>query len=62
VRVNVHDFEDKKLGKVVPTGGYDMTANAGNVSVGNTSDSAEFAVQAIRCWRERIGARALRAS
>ena len=26
-RVNVHDFENKKLGKVVPYGGYDMTAN-----------------------------------
>src|SRR5208337_1220741 len=26
-RVNVHDFEDKKLGKVVPYGVYDVTAN-----------------------------------
>jgi hypothetical protein len=33
-RVNVHDFEDKKRGKVVPYGVYDMTANAGFVSVG----------------------------
>jgi hypothetical protein len=32
-RVNVHDFEDKKLGKVVPYGVYDMTANVGFVSV-----------------------------
>src|SRR5437588_3820144 len=54
-RVNVHDFEDKKLGKVVPYGVYDMTANAGFVSVGITSDTAEFAVQSIRCWRERMG-------
>jgi hypothetical protein len=53
--VNVHDFEDKKLGKVVPYGVYDMTANAGFVSVGITSDTAEFAVQSIRCWRERMG-------
>jgi len=54
-RVNVHDFEDKKLGKVVRYGVYDVTANAGFVSVGITSDTAEFAVQSIRCWRERIG-------
>jgi hypothetical protein len=54
-RVNVHDFEDKELGKVVPYGVYDVTANAGFVSVGITSDTAEFAVQAIRCWRERMG-------
>jgi hypothetical protein len=54
-RVNVHDFEDKKLGKVVPYGVYDVTANAGFVSVGITSDTAEFAVASIRCWLERMG-------
>ena len=54
-RVNVHDFEDKKLGKVVPYGVYDVTANAGFVSVGITSDTAEFAVQSIRCWLDRMG-------
>jgi hypothetical protein len=54
-RVNVHDFADKTLGKVVPYGVYDVTANAGFVSVGITSDTAEFAVQAIRCWFERMG-------
>jgi hypothetical protein len=56
-RVNVHDFEDKTLGKVVPYGVYDVTANAGFVSVGITSDTAEFAVQSIRCWLERMGRR-----
>jgi hypothetical protein len=54
-RVNVHDFEDKTLGKAVPYGVYDVTANAGFVSVGITSDTAEFAVQSIRCWLERMG-------
>ena len=54
-RVNVHDFEDKQLGKVVPYGVYDVTANTGFVSVGITSDTAEFAVQSIRCWLERMG-------
>ncbi len=54
-RMNVHDFEDKELGKVVPYGVYDKTANAGFVSVGITSDTAEFAVQSIRCWLERMG-------
>jgi DDE family transposase len=56
-RVNVHDFEDKKLGKVVPYGVYDVTANAGFVSVGITSDTAEFAVASIRSWLERMGRR-----
>ncbi len=54
-RVNVHDFVDEKLGKVVPYGVYDVTANAAFVSVGITSDTAEFAVQSIRCWFERMG-------
>lgn len=56
-RVNVHDFEDKQLGKVVPYGVYDVTADAGFVSVGITSDTAEFAVASIRCWFERMGRR-----
>jgi hypothetical protein len=56
-RVNVHDFEDEQLGKVVPYGVYDVTANTGFVSVGITSDTAEFAVQSIRCWLERMGRR-----
>jgi hypothetical protein len=54
-RVNVHDFEDKQLGKVVPYGVYDVTANDAFVSVGITSDTAEFAVQAIRTWLDRMG-------
>jgi hypothetical protein len=54
-RVNVHDFEDKTLGKVVPYGVYDVTANTGFVSLGITSDTAEFAVQSIRTWLGRMG-------
>jgi hypothetical protein len=56
-RVKVHDFEDKELGKVVPYGVYDVTANAGWVSVGITSDTAEFAVASIRQWLNRMGRR-----
>jgi hypothetical protein len=54
-RVKVHDFVDKEKGKVAPYGVYDVTANAGFVSVGITSDTAEFAVQSIRSWRNRMG-------
>jgi Rhodopirellula transposase DDE domain len=54
-RVNVHDFVDKELGKAVPYGIYDVAANAGFVSVGITSDTAEFAVEAIRGWLGRMG-------
>lgn len=54
-RVNVHDFEDKTLGKVTPYGVYDVAANEGWVSVGITADTAEFAVQSIRTWLKRMG-------
>ena len=55
IRVKVHDFVDKELGKVAPYGVYDVSANEGFVSVGITADTAEFAVQSIRSWRERMG-------
>lgn len=47
-RVNVHDFADQDLGKVVPYGVYDLAANTGWVSVGIDHDTAQFAVNAIR--------------
>jgi hypothetical protein len=53
--LSVHDFEDKALGKVAPYGVYDVAANEGWVSVGITSDTAEFAVASIRTWLERMG-------
>lgn len=55
LRVNVHDFADKTLGKVAPYGVYDVTANEGWVSVGITADTAEFAVASIRLWLGRMG-------
>jgi len=53
--VNVHDFVDKKLGKAIPYGVYDLTANAGWVSVGTDHDTADFAVETIRRWWRRMG-------
>src|SRR5262245_44970635 len=55
LRVNVHDFADKELGKAVPYGVYDVAANEAFGSVGITADTAEFAVAAIRTWREQMG-------
>jgi hypothetical protein len=54
-RVRVHDFEDKRLGKVAPYGVYDLTKNQGWVSVGVDHDTAEFAVETIRRWWEKMG-------
>jgi len=54
-RVNVHDFADKELGKAIPYGIYDVSANAGWVSVGTDHDTSAFAVQTLRRWWEGIG-------
>lgn len=55
VDVNVYDFIDKKLGKAAPYGVYDISKNMGWVSVGISSDTAEFAVNSIRNWWLEMG-------
>ncbi len=54
-RVRVHDFKDPVLGKANPYGVYDITADAGWVSVGTDHDTAAFAVNTIRTWWTRQG-------
>jgi len=54
-KVNVHDFADKDLGKAVPYGVYDVTANTGWVNVGTGADTGQFAVESIRRWWNTVG-------
>lgn len=54
-KVQVHDFISKELGKVSPYGVYDLTRNAGWVSVGIDHDTAAFAVATIRQWWKKMG-------
>ena len=54
-RVKTHDFVDKELGRAVPYGIYDIGNNEGWVSVGDTADTATFAVEAIRRWWYSMG-------
>jgi hypothetical protein len=56
-RVDVHDFPDPELGKVIPYGVFDMSRNEGWVSVGIDHDTAAFAVQAIGRWWKKMGAK-----
>ena len=55
IEVNMHDFPDKKLGKAIPYGVYDLAMNEGYVTVGLTHDTAEFAVASIENWWENLG-------
>jgi transposase len=56
-QVLVHDFVDEQLGKVIPYGVFDLSRNEGWVSVGIDHDTAQFAVQAIGRWWQKMGAK-----
>ena len=53
--VEIYDFAKKDLGKALPYGVYDQTANTGWVSVGVDHDTAEFAVETLRRWWRNMG-------
>ncbi|MBA7696029.1 ISAzo13 family transposase ISMco6 [subsurface metagenome] len=46
----MYDFPKDALGRAVPYGIYDMNRNCGQVYVGNSADTPEFAVDAISRW------------
>src|SRR5271168_3362281 len=54
-RTKTHDFVDKELGRAVPYGVYDLANDEGWVSVGDTADTATFAVESIRRWWDQMG-------
>jgi hypothetical protein len=53
--VRVHDFLIREQGKAIPYGVYDLTRNAGWVSVGIDHDTATFAVRTIGRWWQKMG-------
>jgi hypothetical protein len=55
VEVNMHDFPDKKLGKAIPHGIYDLIEGKGWVTLGIDHDTAVFAVASIKKWWESMG-------
>ena len=55
IAVNDHDFELDALGKAVPYGLYDVAQHRGYVYVGQSADTAEFAVDVIARWWQDFG-------
>ena len=53
--VNDHDFESDAIGKAVPYGLYDVNHNRGYVYVGQSADTAQFAVEMIARWWQAYG-------
>src|SRR5450755_1096714 len=54
--VRAKDFPDKRLGKVTPSGVYDLTSNEGWVSVGIDHNTSRFATETLRRWWCEMGA------
>lgn len=55
IAANVYDFVDKKRGKALPYGVYDLLLNQGWVNLGIDHDTASFAVESIRRWWYEMG-------
>lgn len=55
--VDVHDFPSDAIGKAIPYGVYDLSANDGFVSVGVDHDTPVFAVTSIEAWWNQVGAK-----
>jgi hypothetical protein len=53
--VDVHDFPSMAVGKAIPYGVYDITANDGFVSVGVDHDTPVFAATTIEAWWKLVG-------
>lgn len=55
VRVYDHDYEHLSEGKVIPHGIYDLQANKGYISIGNSSETAGFIIDNLLWWWEQYG-------
>ncbi len=55
VAVRSHDFPGEDGGHAIPYGIYDVGANTGFVNVGTDHNTAAFAVESIRRWRDLVG-------
>jgi hypothetical protein len=55
IKVFDHDYEHLSEGKVIPHGIYDLQANKGYVSIGNSAETADFVVDNLRWWWTEYG-------
>ena len=55
VKVYDHDYEHLSDGKVIPHGIYDMQANKGYISIGGSSETADFIVDNLLWWWWKYG-------
>ncbi len=50
IKVYDHDYEHLSQGKVIPHGIYDMRTNKGYISIGGSSETADFVIDNLLWW------------
>jgi len=50
IKVYDHDYDYLSEGKVIPHGIYDLQANKGYISIGSSSETADFVIDNLRWW------------
>jgi Rhodopirellula transposase DDE domain len=55
MKVYDHDYEHLSEGKVIPHGIYDMQANKGYISIGRSSETADFILDNLLWWWRQYG-------
>jgi hypothetical protein len=55
VKVYDHDYQHLSEGKVIPHGIYDIQANKGYISIGSSSETADFVVDNLLWWWNEYG-------
>ena len=50
-----HDYDNLSEGKVIPHGIYDLQLNRGYISIGSSSETAEFITDNLRWWWTEYG-------
>lgn len=55
IKVYDHDYSHLSEGKVIPHGIYDMQANIGYISIGNSRETADFIMDNLRWWWTNYG-------
>jgi hypothetical protein len=55
IKVYDHDYDYLSEGKVIPHGIYDLQANKGYISIGGSSETADFVIDNLRWWWTEYG-------
>lgn len=55
IKVFDHDYSHLSKGKVIPHGIYDIQKNIGYISIGSSTESADFVIDNLRWWWTKHG-------